>query len=112
MLIIAWFSFHPHNPKLFVYDAITKIILQKPNLFPIGTASVLTVSILGIPQLDLEDVGDALEWVFLCIFPNYCFFTSLETLYRNHQALKVTFSVHDNTQLISDTIMAFVFRSF
>ena len=61
------------------------------NPFPFisATAAVLTVQILGIPDLDLEEIGEALEWVFLCILPNYCYFSSLEKLYTNHQSLEV-----------------------
>jgi ATP-binding cassette subfamily A (ABC1) protein 3 len=43
------------------------------------------VQILSLPQLQLVDVSEILEWVFLVIFPNFCLGQSMIDLYENQQ---------------------------
>jgi ATP-binding cassette subfamily A (ABC1) protein 3 len=43
------------------------------------------VQILSLPQLQLVDVSEVLEWVFLVFFPNFCLGQSLIDLYENQQ---------------------------
>ena len=38
----------------------------------LGIATVLTVDILSIPQLNLQHISEALESVFLIFIPNFC----------------------------------------
>jgi hypothetical protein len=47
------------------------------------------VQILKIEELDLVDVGEALEWIFLFLLPNFCFENSLQALYTNYETLEV-----------------------
>ncbi len=49
-------------------------------------ATLTSVGILQLPMLDLQDVADSLEWVFLIIFPNFAFGQGLADLYTNYQA--------------------------
>ena len=57
--------------------------------FITGDATVLAVGILGIPQLDLEDLSKALEWVFLTFLPNFCLGQGLMDYYSNYEFLEV-----------------------
>jgi ATP-binding cassette, subfamily A (ABC1), member 3 len=50
-----------------------------------GTAAVLTVFILELPQLDVVQVGQALEWVFYILLPNFSFNKALQDMYSNYQ---------------------------
>ena len=45
----------------------------------------MAILILKIPGLGTEDVGNALEWVFYVIFPNFCFSKALQDLNIKHQ---------------------------
>ena len=45
--------------------------------------------ILSLPQLQLVDVSNILEWVFLVIFPNFCIGQSLIDLYENYQITNI-----------------------
>uniref|UniRef100_A0A3Q3GMJ2 ATP-binding cassette, sub-family A (ABC1), member 3b n=1 Tax=Labrus bergylta TaxID=56723 RepID=A0A3Q3GMJ2_9LABR len=49
-----------------------------------GTATFLAVSIMTIPELDLQDLSRLLDKVFL-IFPNYCLGMSFSQFYQNYQ---------------------------
>ncbi|CAG0900594.1 unnamed protein product, partial [Darwinula stevensoni] len=51
------------------------------NIFT-GVAALLTVVVLQIPDLDLVDVADTLEWVFL-ILPNFDLGIGINYLYSN-----------------------------
>jgi len=49
----------------------------------IGQATLLAIVILSIPQLDLLDVADLLEWIFIILFPNYNLGQGLNDIYQN-----------------------------
>jgi ATP-binding cassette subfamily A (ABC1) protein 3 len=49
----------------------------------IGQATLLAVVILSIPQLELLDVANILQWIFLILFPNYCLGQGLTDIYQN-----------------------------
>lgn len=49
---------------------------------------MITVEILLYPELDLVEIGEALEWLFYIILPPFSFSRSLQDLYLNHQTLK------------------------
>ncbi|KAK6165163.1 hypothetical protein SNE40_023607 [Patella caerulea] len=53
-----------------------------------GVAGLLVVTILDIPQLKLQDVGLALEWIFLTIIPHFCLGQGLQDYYNNYEFLK------------------------
>ena len=55
----------------------------------LGIATVLTVDILSIPQLNLQHISEALESVFLIFIPNFCLGQGLVDLYNNHEFLKL-----------------------
>ncbi|CAF0870807.1 unnamed protein product [Adineta steineri] len=46
-------------------------------------ATLLAIVILSIPQLELLDIANILEWVFLLLFPNYCLGQGLNDIYQN-----------------------------
>lgn len=48
-----------------------------------GLFTMMTVSIMRIPSLDVTDVADALDWVFLILFPHYSLGTAFSNLYIN-----------------------------
>ena len=48
-----------------------------------GQATLLSVVILSIPQLELVNVADILEWIFLMIFPNFGLAQGLNNIYQN-----------------------------
>ena len=50
-----------------------------------GSLAVLAVLILQIPELGTKDVGDALEWVFFVVLPNFCFSKALQDLLTKFQ---------------------------
>lgn len=54
-----------------------------------GDATILAVGILGIPQLNLEDLSKALEWIFLTFLPNFCLGQGLMDYYSNYEFLQV-----------------------
>uniref|UniRef100_A0A674DGC7 ATP binding cassette subfamily A member 3 n=1 Tax=Salmo trutta TaxID=8032 RepID=A0A674DGC7_SALTR len=49
-----------------------------------GTATFLTVTIMTIPELNLQDLSRNLDKVFL-LFPNYCLGMSFSQFYQNYQ---------------------------
>ncbi|XP_041350182.1 phospholipid-transporting ATPase ABCA3-like [Gigantopelta aegis] len=49
-----------------------------------GLTTLLVVMILQIPSLGAVDVSDALDWVFLVIFPHYCLGKSFMDIYTNY----------------------------
>ncbi|KAL3876097.1 hypothetical protein ACJMK2_033975 [Sinanodonta woodiana] len=54
-----------------------------------GVATILAVGILQIPQLDLEYLSKALEWIFLVLLPQYCLGQGLEDFYSNYRFLNI-----------------------
>jgi len=54
-----------------------------------GTAAVLVVFILKIPELGTVSIGEALEWLFYVTLPNFCFSKALQDLSVKHQISKV-----------------------
>ena len=65
----------------------------------VGTVAVLVVGILWIEELDVTEVGDALDWVFLIFLPNYCFAVALGDLYVNHETIRACNILIDNSPL-------------
>ena len=59
--------------------------LKTVPIYIAGTATILAVAIMSIPQLDLQDLSRALEWVFLILLPNYCLGQGLEDYYSNYE---------------------------
>lgn len=52
-----------------------------------GVATMLVVTILSIPSVDLEDVAKLLTWIFMAIFPQFCLGQGLTDYYSNYQAI-------------------------
>ncbi|MGH0172914.1 UNVERIFIED_CONTAM: hypothetical protein FKN15_075079 [Acipenser sinensis] len=52
-----------------------------------GTATFLTVTIMGIPELDLVDLSRTLGKVFL-LFPNYCLGMAISDFYQNYEFMQ------------------------
>jgi hypothetical protein len=48
-----------------------------------GIAAYMTVNILKLPSLELQDVAKVLDWIFL-LFPHYSLCASLHGLYTNY----------------------------
>ncbi|XP_072549037.1 phospholipid-transporting ATPase ABCA3 isoform X1 [Salminus brasiliensis] len=51
-----------------------------------GTASFLAVTIMTIPELQLQDLAHLLDKVFL-LFPNYCLGMSFSQFYQNYETI-------------------------
>ncbi|XP_041362406.1 phospholipid-transporting ATPase ABCA3-like [Gigantopelta aegis] len=54
-----------------------------------GVATLLTIGILSIPQLDLQYVAEILEWIFLTFLPNFCLAQGLQDFYQNNEFLNL-----------------------
>ena len=54
----------------------------------LGIAAVLAVFILKIPQLGTLQIGQALEWVFYILLPNFGYGNGLQDLYVNYEYRK------------------------
>ena len=63
----------------------TSSFFYKCHLFFSGIAAVLAVFILKIPTLDTLEIGQALEWVFFLLFPNFCYGNGLQDVYVNYE---------------------------
>jgi ATP-binding cassette subfamily A (ABC1) protein 3 len=61
--------------------------MYNQNIFFTGNATFLAVSIVSIPQLDLESLSTALEWIFLTFLPNFCLAEGLMDYYENYEIL-------------------------
>jgi len=48
-----------------------------------GIALFMTVNIMEIPRLELQDVAEVLDWIFL-IFPHYSMCASINNMYNNY----------------------------
>lgn len=48
-----------------------------------GIAAFMTVNILQLPSLELQDVAKVLDWIFL-VFPHYSLCASINSLYNNY----------------------------
>uniref|UniRef100_A0A665VH46 ABC transporter domain-containing protein n=1 Tax=Echeneis naucrates TaxID=173247 RepID=A0A665VH46_ECHNA len=58
-----------------------------------GTATFLAVTIMTIPDLNLEDLSHLLDKIFL-IFPNYCLGMSFSQFYQNYEFISFCTSSH------------------
>ncbi|XP_037074307.1 ATP-binding cassette sub-family A member 3-like [Pollicipes pollicipes] len=56
------------------------------NIFT-GMATMVTVAVLRIPVLDLVDVANVLDWVFM-VLPNYGLGMAMADIYSNYQGIK------------------------
>lgn len=54
-----------------------------------GTVAVVTVFILERPELEIVNVGRALEWLFYLLLPNFSFNKALQDMYSNYQYGKI-----------------------
>jgi ATP-binding cassette subfamily A (ABC1) protein 3 len=48
-----------------------------------GVAAFMTVNILTIPRLELQNVAEVLDWIFL-VFPHYSLSASINNMYNNY----------------------------
>ena len=48
-----------------------------------GIALFMTVNIMTIPRLELQDVARVLDWIFL-VFPHYSLCASINNMYNNY----------------------------
>lgn len=53
-----------------------------------GMATLITVTILRIPDLNLKDIADILDWLFM-VFPPYSLAASITDLYTNFRFTKI-----------------------
>nr|KAG5699338.1 hypothetical protein BaRGS_004275 [Batillaria attramentaria] len=56
-----------------------------------GLFTMLTVFILRIPSLDLVDVAEILDWIFMVVFPHYCLGMGFSNFYVNDLDLDYCF---------------------
>ena len=54
----------------------------------LGTVALVVVGILAIPDLNVQEVGVAMDWLFLLFLPNYCFAVALGDLYVNYETVR------------------------
>lgn len=57
-----------------------------------GVALFMTVNIMSIPSLELQDVARVLDWIFL-VFPHYSLCASINNMYRNYAVSKACYNV-------------------
>ena len=55
--------------------------------FPLGMATLITVVILQIPELQLVEVAEVLDWIFM-VLPNYSLGMAFNNLYTNSRAVE------------------------
>jgi ATP-binding cassette subfamily A (ABC1) protein 3 len=48
-------------------------------------ASIVAVNVLTLPGIDLKDVADVLEWLFLILLPNFSFGQGITDIYQNYE---------------------------
>jgi ATP-binding cassette, subfamily A (ABC1), member 3 len=60
-----------------------------------GTVAVLAVYILQFPELGTVEIGNALEWIFYVLLPNFCFNRALQDVYLNYQFQSVCRTIDD-----------------
>lgn len=53
-----------------------------------GLATLMAVFILRIPSLNTKVIGDALDWIFTTVVPNYCMGQGLMNMYSNYEFTK------------------------
>jgi hypothetical protein len=58
-------------------------ICNSTLIFFSGIAAFMTVNILQIPTLELQDVAKVLDWIFL-VFPHYSLCASINSMYNNY----------------------------
>jgi len=62
-------------------------IFDSTLILSAGIALFMTVNIMMIPRLELEDVARVLDWIFL-VFPHYSLCASVNNMYNNYAFLK------------------------
>lgn len=67
---------------LFKVPATGMVVVSMINLGT-GLVFLLAVYILSIPQLGTEDIGKALEWIFMILLPNFDLGSALMDMYTN-----------------------------
>jgi ATP-binding cassette subfamily A (ABC1) protein 3 len=77
------------------------------NIFT-GTAAVLTVFILKIPDLGTVLIGNALEWVFYILLPNFCFNKALQDMYINYEYRNACVSIETTLKTDLKTFCTFM----
>ena len=50
----------------------------------VGAVAVVLVFVLKIPELGTVEIGEALEWLFYVVLPNFCFSKALQDLVTKH----------------------------
>ncbi|XP_063839916.1 phospholipid-transporting ATPase ABCA3-like isoform X2 [Scylla paramamosain] len=53
-----------------------------------GMATIITVTILRIPDLELQDVAQLLDWIFL-LFPSYAMAAAITDIYSNFRSTEI-----------------------
>ncbi|GFO39489.1 ATP-binding cassette sub-family a member [Plakobranchus ocellatus] len=53
------------------------------NLFS-GMVTTVTVTILKLPELGQQALGDKLDWIFMSVFPNYNLVACFSNIYSNY----------------------------
>lgn len=58
-------------------------VFDSTSIFSAGIALFMTVNIMTIPRLELQDVARQLDWIFL-VFPHYSLCASINNMYNNY----------------------------
>lgn len=73
------------------------------NIF-LGIAAFMVVTILQIPDLDLQDVADVLDWILLVV-PHYCMADAIQNSYMNWALLSMSQNLHINCSAVVESVL-------
>ena len=80
---IKWTKLYLVRMPFSSYDSLQVVFPCLP-----GMATLITVTILRIPDLDLSHIADILDWLFM-VFPPYSLAAAITDLYTNHRFTKI-----------------------
>lgn len=75
-------------------------IFDSTMVLSAGIALFMTVNIMQIPRLELQDVAKVLDWIFL-VFPHYSLCASINNMYTNYAFNKACSDFFENVGIYS-----------
>jgi len=73
-------------------------IFDSTLILSAGIALFMTVNIMTIPRLELQEVARVLDWIFL-VFPHYSLCASINNMYNNYVFNKICSGILDFEEL-------------
>ena len=72
----------------FHVEALKHLLNSSLSPFSPGMATIISVTILRIPDLELQHVANLLDWIFM-LFPSYAMAAAITDIYSNFRSTEI-----------------------